>query len=261
MSTLSLSRRLFCSIVAPRPATHNMSAVTHTSHPTGAVATELNVYMKGASHPAKPATTLASVPRLGRRRLPKLSSYDSNPSSEFPVRGQPDNDRDYRHPRVRSERPSKRGTNQSPHNGVSVVANEPNPAAEWDFLPPVLEIIEAIDAFTRHCFQLSFISRNSFVSRLRHDYRSVSPFLLLSILSVSAGMTPPLVERFGSGTAAAEIFMTHTTELSVKRVYEQPSLETCQAFYLLGVAQQRSGWKNSSYVSGLLLCLNERYSY
>lgn len=168
------------------------------------------------------------------------------------MRGQPDNDRDYRHPRVRAERPSKRGTNRSPRNGASIAVSELNPAADWDLLPPVLEIIEAIDAFTRHYFQLSFISRNSFVTRLRHDYRSVSPFLLLSILSISAGMTPPLVERFGSGTAAAEAFMTHATELSVRKVYEHPNLEACQAFYLLGVAQQRSGWNNSSYVSVLL---------
>ena len=168
------------------------------------------------------------------------------------MRGQPDNDRDYRHPRVRAERTSKRGSNRSPRLGGSAEANGINPAADWDLLPSLLEMTEAVDAFTRHCFQLSFISRNSFVTRLQHDYRSVSPFLLLSILSVSAGVTSSLVERHGSSTAAAEIFMTHATEMSVRKVYEHPSLETCQAFYLLGVAQQRSGWKNSSYVSASL---------
>lgn len=165
------------------------------------------------------------------------------------MRGQPDSDRDYRHPRIRSERPSKRSATRSPRSAASVVGSEASTSGDWDLLPPVPEIIDAVDLFTRHYFQLSFICKSRFVAKLRHEYRSVSPFLLLSILSISAGLTPSLANRFGSGKKAAEIFLTHATELSARKVYEHPTLETCQAFYLLGVAQQRSGWKNSSYVS------------
>lgn len=132
---------------------------------------------------------------------------------------------------------------------MSVVASEANASGGWALLPPVPEIIEGIDTFTRRYFQLSFISKTRFVARLQHDYRSANPFLLLSILSISATLTPSLANRFGSGKKAADIFLTHATELSAKKVYEHPSLEACQAFYLLGVAQQRSGWKNLSYVS------------
>ena len=165
------------------------------------------------------------------------------------MRGQPDNDRDYRHPRVRAGRPSKRSATRSPRSGANVVVSEANTSGDWDLLPPVPEIIDAVDLFTRHYFQLSFICKSRFVFKLRHEYRSVSPFLLLSILSVSAGLTPSLADRFGSGKKAAGIFLMHATELSAKKVYEPPTLETCQAFYLLGIAQQQSGWKNSSYVS------------
>lgn len=119
----------------------------------------------------------------------------------------------------------------------------------WDHLPPLNEIIEGIYAFASHCFQLSFISKDRFVSRIQREDHSVSPFLLQSILSISAEWTPSLIERFGSGAKATGIFMKNATELSVKKVYEYPSLETCQAFYLLGIAQERAGWKNSSYVS------------
>lgn len=124
-------------------------------------------------------------------------------------------------------------------------------------MPPVSEVIQAIDAFTRHYFQLSFISKNRLAASLQHDHRTVSPFLLLGILSISARLTPALVRRFGSGATAVENFMKSAVELSARKVQEHPSLETCQGFYLLGIAQQRSGWKNSSFV-GRRLVTNEQ---
>lgn len=115
-------------------------------------------------------------------------------------------------------------------------------------MPPVSEVIEAIDVFTRHYFQLSFVSKSRLVARLQHDYRTVSPLLLLGILSISARSTPAFVRRFGSGAKAAEACMGFAAELSVRKVHDHPNLETCQGFYLLGIAQQRSGWRNSSFV-------------
>lgn len=172
--------------------------------------------------------------------------------SDFPQRGQPDSDRDYRHPRVRAERPSKRGASKILRDEVRIGADTHVPPDEWDLLPPVSEIIDAIDTFVHHYFQLSFISKHLFVSRLNHDRRSVSPFLLLSILSISASLTPSLARRFGSGAKASDIFMDHATKVSKKKVYDPPTLEACQAFYLLGMAQQQREWKNLSGVSNEL---------
>ncbi|SPN99974.1 related to general repressor of transcription [Cephalotrichum gorgonifer] len=141
---------------------------------------------------------------------------------------------------------AKKNSNKIPRDVVGSGIGVSGTSSEWDLLPPVSEVIESVDSFSRHYFQLSFISKNRFIFRLREDHRSVSPFLLLSILSISARLTPSLVRRFGSGPKASEAFIEHATQLSARKVYERPSLEACQAFYLLGIAQQRSGWKELS---------------
>lgn len=122
------------------------------------------------------------------------------------------------------------------------------PVDEWELLPPLPEVIEAVNTFTRHYFQLGFVPKTLFPARLEREHRSVSPFLLLSLLSISARFTSSLTHRFGSGVKAAEIFMERAEQLALSKIYDQPSLESCQAFYLLSIAQQGSGWKNSSYV-------------
>lgn len=119
---------------------------------------------------------------------------------------------------------------------------------EWDYLPPLPDTIEAVNQFTRNYFQLGFIPKQAFPERLRTDSRSISVFLLLSILSISARFTPSLVERHGGGMKAAETFMDRATAVALSELYQVPSLERCQAFYLLSIAQQGSGMKNKSYV-------------
>lgn len=118
----------------------------------------------------------------------------------------------------------------------------------WDYLPPLPDVIDAVNQFTRNYFQLGFIPKQTFPERLRTDHRSISVFLLLSILSISARFTPALVERYGGGMKAAEIFMERASAVALTELYEVPSLERCQAFYLLSIAQQGSGLKNKSYV-------------
>lgn len=176
--------------------------------------------------------------------------------SIFPVRGQPDNDREYRHPRMRADKSQKRDSAKMRRDILDApVIPSPVPPKnikgvdQWDYLPPLPDIIEAVNQFTRNYFQLGFIPKQAFTERLRTDHRSISVFLLLGILSISARFTPTLVERYGDGMKAAETFMDRASAVALSELYQTPSLERCQAFYLLSIAQQGSGYKNKSYIN------------
>jgi len=125
---------------------------------------------------------------------------------------------------------------------------EIRPEDEWELLPPLPEVVEGVKTFTRHYFQLGFIPKQQFPLRLHQAPGDANVFLLLSILSISARFTPALAERYGSGMKAAEMFMDRAARLACSKLY-QPSLEICQAFYLLSIAQQGDAMKNPSYVS------------
>ena len=180
-------------------------------------------------------------------------------ASIFPVRGLPDLDRDYRHPRSRAEKGAKRDPTKVRREILDApVVRLPQPASpyktikgadDWDSLPPLSEIVEAVEKFTSHYFQLGFIPKQMFLHRLCANHRSVSVFFLLSILSVSARLVPSLVERFGSAVNAAETFMARASAVALEELYKGPDLERCQAFYLLSIAQQGSGMKTKSAVS------------
>ncbi|KAM0328841.1 hypothetical protein ACHAQA_005257 [Verticillium albo-atrum] len=173
------------------------------------------------------------------------------------VRGQPDDDRDYRHPRMRAEKASKRDFNKArrevldaPVAPLSVVpAGHPKQTDEWDLLPPLPEIVEAVHLFTRKYFQLGFIPKQMFPARLQRDHQSVSVFLLLSILSISARFSLALTRRYEGEIKAVDFFMERASALALRELYEEPTLERCQAFYLLSIAQQGSGWRNRSYIN------------
>ncbi|KAG7291600.1 hypothetical protein NEMBOFW57_001619 [Staphylotrichum longicolle] len=179
--------------------------------------------------------------------------------SVFPVRGQPDQDREYRHPRLRADKSKKREAAKLRRESLDAPAllrsNLPGAAGltkgadDWDLLPPLPEIIEAVNKFTRHYFQLGFIPKQLFPERLRTQHRSVSVFFLLGILGVSARLTPPLVERYGSAVKASEVFMERASALAQHELYREPTLERCQAFYLLSIAQQGSGMKHRSSIN------------
>ena len=181
-------------------------------------------------------------------------------SSVFPVRGQPDQDREYRHPRLRAEKQKKRDLTKvrreildAPGPLRSSLPTAPPALArggdDWDLLPPLPEIIDAVNKFTGNYFQLGFIPKLLFPERLRTQHRSVSVFFLLGVLSISARLTPALVERYGSAVRASETFMERASALAQNELYKDPSLERCQAFYLLSIAQQGSGMKHKSSVS------------
>ncbi|KAK4155157.1 hypothetical protein C8A00DRAFT_42210 [Chaetomidium leptoderma] len=178
----------------------------------------------------------------------------------FPVRGQPDQDRDYRHPRLRADKSKKRELTKARRESLDAPAplrSSLLPATsglakgtdDWDLLPPLPEIIEAVNKFTRHYFQLGFIPKQLFPERLRTQHRSVSVFFLLGILSVSARLTPALIERYGSAMRASETFMERASVLAQNELYNEPTLERSQAFYLLSIAQQGSGMKHKSSIN------------
>ncbi|KAK1968699.1 hypothetical protein LY78DRAFT_631317, partial [Colletotrichum sublineola] len=174
----------------------------------------------------------------------------------FPQRGQPDLDRDYRHPRLRGEKTAKREADKAKRSAsvVSVPQGLPapglrKPADEWEFLPPLPEIIDAVRMFTRNYFQLGFIPKELFPLQLQRDHRSVSVFLLLGILSVSARFSPALAERYQGKMKAVDYFMERASIMALNELYQEPTLERCQAFYLLSLAQQGGGWKNRSYIN------------
>ncbi len=188
------------------------------------------------------------------------------------MRGAPDLDRDYRHPRMKGDKARREvpRAHRSQPSGSSIGAGDSSngrpspagpgrcaqmtpvsslPADAWDLLPPLELIIDAVHMFTRQYFQLGFIPQRSFLEQLRLQPRSVSVFLLLSILSVSARLTPRLVEKHGDAVATAELYMEHASAIALTELYQEPTLARCQAFYLLSLAEQGSGYRNRSSVN------------
>jgi hypothetical protein len=182
----------------------------------------------------------------------------------FPDRGEPDSDRKYRHPRLKSDKNTiNAARREQAKTRRSVVAKDrvhvgpnlkaPNSSDDpWKTLPPIEDLIDSVNHFTRRYFQLGFIPKKQFPERLRQDHqqgRQVNVFLLLSILSISARLSPVLATRYGSPLLAAKYFTDRAAELAVGEVYKVPSLEKCQAFYLLSIAQQGSGLRNQSFMN------------
>ncbi|KAK1482283.1 hypothetical protein CTAM01_13633 [Colletotrichum tamarilloi] len=176
--------------------------------------------------------------------------------SIFPQRGQPDLDREYRHPRLRAEKAAKREADKARRSASDAqVPRGPGapalrkPADEWELLPPLPEIIDAVHGFTRKYFQLGFIPKELFPRQLQQDHRSVSVFLVLGILSVSARFSPALAQRYHGEMEAVDFFMERASSLALNELYQEPTLERCQAFYLLSLAQQGGGMRNKSYIN------------
>ena len=67
---------------------------------------------------------------------------------------------------------------------------------------------------------------------------------------MSARFTPSLVKRFGGPVKASDVFVTLAEEMAPAEMYK-PTLETSQAFILLGTAEWAKGDCNKSLVSYL----------
>lgn len=179
-------------------------------------------------------------------------------ASVFPTRGAPDMDREYRHPRMKGDKVRRINSGNyqprlsslgAPNSSTVGGAMTGIPSDPWDMLPPLELVIDAVKTFTSQYFQLGFIPRHTFILQLREQPRSISLFFLLSLLSVSGRMTPSLVEAYGGPDSTAELFMDRASAIALTELYQEPTLSRCQAFYLLSLAQQGSGYRNRSYVN------------
>lgn len=124
---------------------------------------------------------------------------------------------------------------------------KPPVADRWTLLPPHEEVIEACKVFGTSFFQLGFLPKAIFLEQLANNRSSVNVFFLLAVLSVSARFTPSLIERYGDGLKAAEIFLDRAAALVVEEMYT-PTLERTQAFFLLAIAEWGKGEKASSNI-------------
>ncbi|GAA6048766.1 hypothetical protein JCM3770_003953 [Rhodotorula araucariae] len=117
-------------------------------------------------------------------------------------------------------------------------------------------------------FQLGFLPLSLFVQRLELSPDSISLFLLLAILTISARYTPSLVERFGNELAATEFYAQHAYTLIGNEML-RPSLQNCQAFFILAAYEWGStmGDDASAMLMGIaariagLLCLHKEATY
>ncbi len=133
----------------------------------------------------------------------------------------------------------------------------------WDLLPPFEELVEGCKVFGMSCIQLGqfqvfptvqhgltisgFTPKALFLETLANDPRSISVFLLLSMLSISARFTPSLIRRYGADGKAGEHFMRCAANMVQDEMYE-PTLERTQAFFLLGITEWGKGDRNRSSV-------------
>ncbi|KAI2639312.1 hypothetical protein GGS21DRAFT_548686 [Xylaria nigripes] len=176
----------------------------------------------------------------------------------FPSRGDFDQDRSFRHPRQRADKKNKLECvkvkkEPAPIASLTIDAlsnyRPPRLANEWELLPEMDVIIDGIQTFIRHFYQIGFLPKKIFIRGLRENAESVSVFLLLSILCISARFNKYFIKTYGDGLKAADEFMQKAQRLAINEIYLEPTLERCQAFYLLSIAEQGSGKSNTSYIS------------
>lgn len=168
-----------------------------------------------------------------------------------------DEDRQFRHPRLRVSKKPKGDTKvkREPPSSPGLVHKalaDYRPLKlenEWDLLPGVDVVVDGINTFTRNYYQLGFIPKKRFPKQVQDNPSSMSVFLLLSILAISSRFNKAMIEAYGDGLKAATEFMHKAQCLSIHELYQQPTLERCQAFYLLSIAEQGSGKSNTSYIS------------
>ncbi|KAI5476187.1 hypothetical protein MNV49_000348 [Pseudohyphozyma bogoriensis] len=143
-----------------------------------------------------------------------------------------------------------------------------SPAPIRDVLPPYSDVEEALHAFRSSYFQLGFLPLALFVEQLERNPESISLFLLLSILTVSARFAPSLVKRFGDAQAATEFYRQKAREMMGAEML-RPSVQNCQAFFILSAHEWGSSSADleSAMLVGIahrmcgMLCLHKESTY
>ncbi|KAH8653222.1 hypothetical protein BGZ60DRAFT_460984 [Tricladium varicosporioides] len=177
----------------------------------------------------------------------------------FVGRGAQENDRDYRRKRTKLSTAATKLTQRvqvtqpviqipcSIPQDTYIKDLSPKSKNPRDLLPQYNDLVEGCRVFCTSCIQLGFIPKALFLERLISNESSISPFLLLSMLSISARFTPCLAQRYGINGGAANHFITCATYLVPEEMYE-PTVERAQAFFLLGMAEWGRGERNRSAI-------------
>ncbi|KAI8962646.1 hypothetical protein F5Y11DRAFT_347316 [Daldinia sp. FL1419] len=209
-----------------------------------------------ASSSPQPTTPSGSVNHDSKSAAPIKRRAPIACRSVFPTRGDLDQDRSFRHPRQRADKKARDAkvknepyASPGPPRNPLADYKPPKPDNEWDLLPGVDTVVDGINTFTRNYFQLGFIPKKMFPRLVKENPSSVNVFLLLSILAISARFNKTIIETYGDGLTAVTEFMHRAQCLAVHELYKQPTLERCQAFYVLSIAEQGSGKSNTSYIS------------
>ncbi|TFK51432.1 hypothetical protein OE88DRAFT_1659456 [Heliocybe sulcata] len=138
--------------------------------------------------------------------------------------------------------PSEQGP--SDNGSPRVAANGRGESREWsnspigtveEILPPQELIEEACDIFFVRINQCAFLHKPTLIARLRNPARVVSPVLVYAICAVAYRFSPGLVQFCGSCKRPPSYFGERGRALLFEALGE-PTLEACQAAYLLGIA-------------------------
>ncbi|KAK0469055.1 fungal-specific transcription factor domain-containing protein [Desarmillaria tabescens] len=121
-------------------------------------------------------------------------------------------------------------------------------SSHQDLLPPHEELVEACEWFFSTYFQLGFLHKPTFMHTLQTSPQSLSTFLLLSMLSVSARFTPTLIQRFSTPVNAANTFAKRAQSLVGQELLAAASLDRAQAFFLCSIWNWGSGFRDRSWI-------------
>ncbi|KAF9078602.1 fungal-specific transcription factor domain-containing protein [Rhodocollybia butyracea] len=122
------------------------------------------------------------------------------------------------------------------------------PVGNEDLLPPQDELVEACEWFFSAYFQLGFLHKPTFMHTLITAPQSISTFLLLAMLSISARFSPRLIERYGGGANAADYFARHAQKLAGEELTGAATLDRAQAFFLCSIWSWGSGYRDRSWI-------------
>ena len=75
--------------------------------------------------------------------------------------------------------------------------------------------------------RIQFLPEAILLERLKQEPDSIPPFLLLSVLALSAGWTPSLVDKYGDARTAGNVFYKKAMGYISSEMLS-PSLASCQ---------------------------------
>ncbi|KAK8070885.1 hypothetical protein PG997_011088 [Apiospora hydei] len=182
----------------------------------------------------------------------KKGTHSLSKVSFYPGRGESTEDRQFRHPRQRADRkPNGKPPRVNKENAVSPSLTTSSNTLDWDgdelaLLADVETVKEGVRAFTQHFFQLGFIATEDFLLQVEREPGKIGAFLLVSILSISARFN----RNYEAAQKVVQSYLDCAEKLALRELYQQPiTLERCQAFFLLSIAQHGMGDTSRSNIN------------